>query len=155
MPQEVGRGLERQHLPAHRTHRRVAAPERRHRPRPAAQRVHHRARFELLARRRAHPAPPARFNPPPARPPPPPLRAPPPPPAARRASGLIQSTTRPPARRRGTRPRRPPRRPVTLDRKSTRLNSSHGYISYAVFCLKKKNKKQKKTIHARPSFMSR
>src|SRR2546422_10257859 len=30
------------------------------------------------------------------------------------------------------------------DRKSTRLNSSHGYISYAVFCLKKK-KKQKKT----------
>ena len=33
---------------------------------------------------------------------------------------------------------------ITLsDRKSTRLNSSHGYISYAVFCLKKKkNKKQ-------------
>src|SRR3989449_3163522 len=29
-----------------------------------------------------------------------------------------------------------------LDRKSTRLNSSHGYISYAVFCLKKKNKTQ-------------
>src|SRR2546429_2533412 len=28
------------------------------------------------------------------------------------------------------------------DRKSTRLNSSHGYISYAVFCLKKKNKTQ-------------
>src|SRR2546428_4376461 len=27
----------------------------------------------------------------------------------------------------------------TADRKSTRLNSSHGYISYAVFCLKKKN----------------
>src|SRR3989449_6873340 len=27
------------------------------------------------------------------------------------------------------------------DRKSTRLNSSHGYISYAVFCLKKKNEK--------------
>src|SRR5687768_18266217 len=27
------------------------------------------------------------------------------------------------------------------DRKSTRLNSSHGYISYAVFCLKKKNRK--------------
>src|SRR2546422_7693399 len=26
------------------------------------------------------------------------------------------------------------------DRKSTRLNSSHGYISYAVFCLKKKNR---------------
>src|SRR5687768_17964029 len=29
---------------------------------------------------------------------------------------------------------------VHKDRKSTRLNSSHGYISYAVFCLKKKNK---------------
>src|SRR2546429_6606755 len=28
----------------------------------------------------------------------------------------------------------------TEDRKSTRLNSSHGYISYAVFCLKKKHK---------------
>src|SRR5256884_4014583 len=31
------------------------------------------------------------------------------------------------------------------DRKSTRLNSSHGYISYAVFCLKKK--KQNETRH--------
>src|SRR2546422_7444484 len=30
-----------------------------------------------------------------------------------------------------------------VDRKSTRLNSSHGYISYAVFCLKKKKKKGK------------
>src|SRR2546422_7767647 len=29
---------------------------------------------------------------------------------------------------------------ASLDRKSTRLNSSHGYISYAVFCLKKKKK---------------
>src|SRR2546429_7177225 len=29
------------------------------------------------------------------------------------------------------------------DRKSTRLNSSHGYISYAVFCLKKKKKHKK------------
>src|SRR2546422_7607638 len=28
--------------------------------------------------------------------------------------------------------------PARQDRKSTRLNSSHGYISYAVFCLKKK-----------------
>src|SRR2546429_7032557 len=28
------------------------------------------------------------------------------------------------------------------DRKSTRLNSSHGYISYAVFCLKKKTNKE-------------
>src|SRR5688572_31882325 len=31
------------------------------------------------------------------------------------------------------------RRLVTTDRKSTRLNSSHSQISYAVFCLKKKN----------------
>src|SRR2546422_4389791 len=30
--------------------------------------------------------------------------------------------------------------PIIIDRKSTRLNSSHGYISYAVFCLKKKKK---------------
>src|SRR2546422_7139896 len=29
---------------------------------------------------------------------------------------------------------------LAVDRKSTRLNSSHGYISYAVFCLKKKKK---------------
>src|SRR5256884_7211724 len=29
---------------------------------------------------------------------------------------------------------------LLIDRKSTRLNSSHGYISYAVFCLKKKNR---------------
>src|SRR2546429_4964294 len=37
------------------------------------------------------------------------------------------------------------------DRKSTRLNSSHGYISYAVFCLKKKNKElaegQERNMH--------
>src|SRR2546429_1077192 len=40
-----------------------------------------------------------------------------------------------------------------LDRKSTRLNSSHGYISYAVFCLKKKknktNKRDRKTSRNR------
>src|SRR5687768_17855514 len=34
-----------------------------------------------------------------------------------------------------------PRPGQRVDRKSTRLNSSHGYISYAVFCLKKKKKK--------------
>src|SRR5687768_17834026 len=38
-----------------------------------------------------------------------------------------------------------PRAMSPIDRKSTRLNSSHGYISYAVFCLKKKKKKKKKT----------
>src|SRR5687768_18279236 len=37
---------------------------------------------------------------------------------------------------------------LQADRKSTRLNSSHGYISYAVFCLKKK-KKTNKTILAK------
>src|SRR5687768_17888122 len=36
------------------------------------------------------------------------------------------------------------------DRKSTRLNSSHGYISYAVFCLKKK-KKNEYTKHTKQS----
>src|SRR5256885_5471148 len=35
---------------------------------------------------------------------------------------------------------------VHLDRKSTRLNSSHLVISYAVFCLKKKNTKKTKEI---------
>src|SRR5688572_31725663 len=34
--------------------------------------------------------------------------------------------------------------PVRGDRKSTRLNSSHSQISYAVFCLKKKKKSKKK-----------
>src|SRR5688572_31714913 len=33
-----------------------------------------------------------------------------------------------------------------LDRKSTRLNSSHSQISYAVFCLKKKKKNKKKKL---------
>src|SRR2546422_8112551 len=51
---------------------------------------------------------------------------------------------RPDSHRRGRRrddgPRRNRPRAISTgsDRKSTRLNSSHGYISYAVFCLKKK-----------------
>src|SRR2546422_8507395 len=40
--------------------------------------------------------------------------------------------------------------PLDGDRKSTRLNSSHGYISYAVFCLKKK-KKDTNTEHSHNS----
>src|SRR6266498_5259359 len=36
---------------------------------------------------------------------------------------------------------KPPRCSLAIDRKSTCLNSSHVRISYAVFCLKKKNKK--------------
>src|SRR2546429_1670130 len=39
----------------------------------------------------------------------------------------------------------------STDRKSTRLNSSHGYISYAVFCLKKKKKKRSQPAQI-PSF---
>src|SRR2546422_4269297 len=35
------------------------------------------------------------------------------------------------------------------DRKSTRLNSSHGYISYAVFCLKKKKNQTERTLTPR------
>src|SRR5256884_2704751 len=59
-------------------------------------------------------------------------------------------------------PNTPPEAPITsscapeplctsscVDRKSTRLNSSHGYISYAVFCLKKK-KKHLHTTHRPP-----
>src|SRR2546426_5399919 len=50
-----------------------------------------------------------------------------------------------PAPRIGTRARyfadRPKRASATRDRKSTRLNSSHLVISYAVFCLKKKKNK--------------
>src|SRR2546429_1773888 len=37
-----------------------------------------------------------------------------------------------------------PSRETGVDRKSTRLNSSHGYISYAVFCLKKKTKQEQR-----------
>src|SRR5438034_6010496 len=36
---------------------------------------------------------------------------------------------------------------LSQDRKSTRLNSSHTVISYAVFCLKKKKKKKKYITH--------
>src|SRR2546422_5252603 len=55
----------------------------------------------------------------------------------RRARAAPARARRGRARDRGTRGTRSRRR---ADRKSTRLNSSHGYISYAVFCLKKKKK---------------
>src|SRR2546429_5871042 len=48
---------------------------------------------------------------------------------------------------RSSRPRPAPA-PVSQDRKSTRLNSSHGYISYAVFCLKKKKNKSIPHTHS-------
>src|SRR5688572_32627316 len=44
-----------------------------------------------------------------------------------------------------SRPSMPCHRLRRRDRKSTRLNSSHSQISYAVFCLKKKKKRNKKT----------
>src|SRR2546422_5808658 len=40
-------------------------------------------------------------------------------------------------------------RTAQADRKSTRLNSSHGYISYAVFCLKKKKRRTLGTLSIR------
>src|SRR3712207_8689710 len=46
-------------------------------------------------------------------------------------------------------PRRRTRRTAALDRKSTRLNSSHANISYAVFCLKQKTRKDPATQSTR------
>src|SRR2546430_6521535 len=61
-------------------------------------------------------------------------------------STLFPYTTLFRSRRRDDRPGRPrgshPVRRRREDRKSTRLNSSHSQISYAVFCLKKKTKKR-------------
>src|SRR5688572_31494676 len=52
------------------------------------------------------------------------------------------------ARRHGGGQAIPPVR--TGDRKSTRLNSSHSQISYAVFCLKKKKKNKDDPVHLSP-----
>src|SRR2546422_5319552 len=64
-----------------------------------------------------------------------------------RLLGLPERAGRPARLRPGGSRRLPGRRKAEQvegegDRKSTRLNSSHGYISYAVFCLKKKKKKK-------------
>src|SRR6266496_5810587 len=64
-----------------------------------------------------------------------------------RARGAGRSSS--PRRRRLLRACRCGRRPGRRDRKSTRLNSSHVEISYAVFCLKKK-KTPHKTRHYSP-----
>src|SRR5687768_18136603 len=66
-------------------------------------------------------------------------------PARRRARGPRVRGERDPVPERAERgpARGHGQREVHEDRKSTRLNSSHGYISYAVFCLKKKKKKEK------------
>src|SRR5256885_6208037 len=42
------------------------------------------------------------------------------------------------------------RHEIIIDRKSTRLNSSHLVISYAVFCLKKKNKSLRRVLLSHP-----
>src|SRR5688500_19868172 len=57
---------------------------------------------------------------------------------ARRAAGQLERSQRT-VRLARAQPRRELRLGNDLDRKSTRLNSSHLVISYAVFCLKKKN----------------
>src|SRR5438034_3162325 len=44
---------------------------------------------------------------------------------------------------------------MNTDRKSTRLNSSHTVISYAVFCLKKKKKKKKKQQRLKTEYHSK
>src|SRR5207244_6518459 len=66
---------------------------------------------------------------------------------ARRRAAPSRRTTRPPraSSDRGT-PRRGERRGTARDRKSTRLNSSHQIISYAVFCLTKKKKEHTDAI---------
>src|SRR2546430_3690360 len=77
-----------------------------------------------------------------------PWHTPHPPVVRRRGPAPASPPPRPPRSRRGPprRARGPPppagRTGVPGDRKSTRLNSSHSQISYAVFCLKKK-----KTMH--------
>src|SRR5690349_23780203 len=63
---------------------------------------------------------------------------------------IAEAAERRPARSRDDQPRRAWRDADELrDRKSTRLNSSHVEISYAVFCLKKKKRKRKSNEHTR------
>src|SRR3712207_1073305 len=50
--------------------------------------------------------------------------------------------------------RRCPPASTTRDRKSTRLNSSHANISYAVFCLKKKNQNTKDQVYAQNEMLA-
>src|SRR5256885_2940031 len=82
-----------------------------------------------------------------------------PPPPLSRPRTVDANATRPPADRAGgrlllshntsARPLPLPPRSTTdrgTDRKSTRLNSSHLVISYAVFCLKKKKRRQCQTL---------
>src|SRR5688572_31443403 len=60
---------------------------------------------------------------------------------------LFRSLSRPPLKLpRKSRTALPRSRRVEQDRKSTRLNSSHSQISYAVFCLKKKNRNNQNVV---------
>src|SRR5690625_7024856 len=64
------------------------------------------------------------------------------PPVQRRLREAIPAKPEPekaPAKKTSAGPKPAPKKPAQPDRKSTRLNSSHVAISYAVFCLKKKN----------------
>src|SRR5258707_3072038 len=80
----------------------------------------------------------------------------PPPPPARSASPACSPKT--------LTPHSLPPKPATPDRKSTRLNSSHANISYAVFCLKKKQQldqnacneceRRAVTVYCRPVIVS-
>src|SRR5438094_9892601 len=54
----------------------------------------------------------------------------------------------------GRGPVHPPQHSLNIDRKSTRLNSSHRTISYAVFCLKKKKNKKNKYIYPKQTLLT-
>src|SRR2546429_1627087 len=58
--------------------------------------------------------------------------------APRKAKRVLLTPAFPASRMQGIQHATSRRASLGKDRKSTRLNSSHGYISYAVFCLKKK-----------------
>src|SRR5690606_41803502 len=85
-----------------------------------------------------HDALPIFAAPPPVRPTPPVARRRRRPEVTRRRRHPGATRRRPPRRHTGPRPCRHPSPRLPADRKSTRLNSSHVKISYAVFCLKKK-----------------
>src|SRR3712207_7615630 len=68
---------------------------------------------------------------------------------ARAVRGQVHRAVRPPGERGDARRLAGDERPGRQDRKSTRLNSSHANISYAVFCLKKKKTNEKSFNHSR------
>src|SRR5947199_2831251 len=70
------------------------------------------------------------------------------PPGLQLRAALAAAVRHRPGRRRPLPPRRPGGGRRAQDRKSTRLNSSHLGISYAVFCLKKKNKRSTFVKHS-------